>query len=255
MLLSEVDSREAATVIDGELRALDVPRIMDRIVAELGDKAVIASSLGLEDVVLLDLASKAKAATGSGAKLRVAMLDTGRLHEETYALFDRLEARYRLGIELFFPETVAVEALVRKQGPNGFYTSLEARHACCDVRKVAPLARMLKGAQAWVTGIRASQSATRSDAHVAEWDGRLKLSPLVGWSLDDVWQYVRDNDVPYNPLHDQGYPSIGCAPCTRAIEPGEDIRAGRWWWENPNNKECGLHTPRANALRALPRSE
>lgn len=253
--LSEVNSAEHAAVVATELDGIEggASEVIERAARELGSAAVLAVSLGLEDVVLLDLLSKVREKTG--ARVRVVTLDTGRLHEQTYALLDRLESRYRLGIEAFFPDTLAVESLLRKQGPNGFYTSLEARHACCEARKLEPMRRALAGATAWLTGIRSDQgTASRSAARVAEWDGRLKLNPLVGWSLERVWAHVREFDVPYNPLHDQGYPSIGCAPCTRAVGPEEDPRAGRWWWERANSerepKECGLHTPRTAALRA-----
>jgi phosphoadenosine phosphosulfate reductase len=243
--LKEIDGPDGAATLAEELDGKSAFEIVERAAGDLGREIVFATSLGLEDVVLLDLVSKA-----NGARIRIVTLDTGRLHGETYALLDRLENRYRLGIETYFPDTVAVESLVRRQGPNGFYASVEARRACCDVRKLAPMRRALQGARAWMTGMRRDQAVTRDAVRVAEWDGRLKLNPLVSWSVEDVWEYVRSNDVPFNPLHERGYPSIGCAPCTRAIEPGEDVRAGRWWWERPEHKECGLHTDRAVALRA-----
>ncbi len=222
------------------------------IAKTFGRRAVLASSLGLEDVVLIDLVSKLP----KDERPRIITLDTGRLPAETYELFDRLEGKYGVAIEVYFPEAVSVEALVRKQGINGFYSSVEARHACCDVRKVHPLSRALQGAEAWITGLRRAQASTRGSVRKVEWDGaRLKVNPLADFTLEDTWDYVRKNGVPYNALHDRGFPSIGCAPCTRAIEPGEDIRAGRWWWENPNHRECGIHTARAAAMRVSAKRE
>ncbi len=210
---------------------------------ELGDGLRIACSLGVEDMVVLHEA--ARAGRDLGVAPRVFLLDTGRLHQETYDLLDRARARYGVAIELYFPDTVRVEELVRRQGPNGFYASVDARKACCDARKLRPLARALDGARAWVTGLRREQSPTRGDVAVVEADpqapARLKLSPLAAWTEAEVWAFVKAHDVPTHPLHAQGFPSIGCAPCTRAIAHGEDVRAGRWWWESPEHKECGLH--------------
>ena len=199
---------------------------------------VFASSLGAEDMVLTDLIWRENLSVG------IFSLDTGRLPAETYALLATVERHYGRRIEVIFPEAADVENYVRAHGINGFYDSIEARKACCHARKVLPLRRALAGKGAWITGLRAAQSTTRADlAPVArdEANGLTKLNPLIDWDEDDVWAYLRARQVPYNALHDQGYPSIGCAPCTRAIQPGEDIRAGRWWWENPQTKECGLH--------------
>jgi phosphoadenosine phosphosulfate reductase len=199
---------------------------------------VLASSFGVEDMVLIDLIATA------GLPIGVITLDTGRLPGETYALIDRTRTRYGIDIETYYPDTAAIEAYTRTHGVNAFYSSIELRHACCGIRKVAPLARALAGRGGWVTGLRRAQSVTRDAVAYEEFDsahGLRKFNPLADWSDDDVWTYVRAHDVPYNPLHDRGYPSIGCAPCTRAIEPGEDIRAGRWWWEQEDAKECGLH--------------
>lgn len=203
----------------------------------------IASSFGVEDMVLVHLA--ASAAKELGVAPRVFLLDTGRLHQETYDLVERARARYDVPIDLFFPDTVAVEDLVRRRGVNGFYASVEARKDCCAVRKLGPLARALAGAPAWVTGLRREQSPTRSDVETVEIDaangGLFKLNPLATWTHDDVWRFVEANRVPVHALHRQGFPSIGCMPCTRAVAADEDPRAGRWWWENPEHKECGLH--------------
>jgi phosphoadenosine phosphosulfate reductase len=201
---------------------------------------VLASSFGAEDMVLTDLIAR------HALPIRVFTLDTGRLPAETYALIDRVRERYQLPIDVFYPDHRAIESFVREHGVDAFYHGVELRKECCAIRKSAPLARALAGSGAWVTGLRRAQSPTRAELPLEEFDqvrGRWKFNPLAEWSEADVWQYVREHDVPYNPLHDRGYPSIGCAPCTRAIEPGEDIRAGRWWWEQPEHKECGIHRP------------
>ena len=200
--------------------------------------AVLASSFGAEDMVLTDLIARL------ALPIAVFTLDTGRLPEETYALIDRVRERYGVPIEVHYPDVRTLEDYVRANGVNAFYRSVELRRSCCAIRKTAPLARALAGRGAWITGQRRAQSMTRADIAAEEFDaqhGLPKFNPLAAWSEDEVWSYVADHDVPVNPLHARGYPSIGCAPCTRAIEPGEDIRAGRWWWENPEQRECGLH--------------
>ncbi|HXG35888.1 MAG TPA: phosphoadenylyl-sulfate reductase, partial [Dehalococcoidia bacterium] len=201
------------------------------------------SSFGAEDVVVIDMISRV--APG----LRVFTLDTGRLHDETYAVMQEVRDRYGISIETVFPEREAVEKLVLEKGFYSFRESIENRKECCYIRKVQPLQRVLKGLQAWMTGLRREQAVTRANTQAIEIDeangNLLKINPLVDWTNDQVWEYIRANNVPYNALHDQGFPSIGCAPCTRAITPGEDIRAGRWWWELPEYKECGLHPAQA----------
>lgn len=177
--------------------------------------------------------------------VRVFTLDTLRLPTETYDVIDRVRARYGISIEIFYPDLAAVDAMVRERGYNAFYRSVEDRHACCHIRKVVPLSRALEGLDAWITGLRAEQSGTRADTALIEIDeahgGIVKINPLAAWTTEQVWTYIREHDVPYNALHDRGYPSIGCAPCTRAVAPGEDPRAGRWWWEIDGPKECGIH--------------
>lgn len=214
-----------------------------------GDDLRIASSFGAEDMIVLHEA--ARAAKDLGVVPRVFLLDTGRLHQETYDLVERARNRYKLPIEVYAPDTVAVEELVRTRGPNSFYTSVDERKHCCQVRKLGPLSRALSGARAWVTGLRRAQSPTRADVQVVGRDdtqgGILKLNPLAAFEDADVWSFIDANRVPVHALHAQGFPSIGCAPCTRAIAPGEDIRAGRWWWESPEHKECGLHPRRRSA--------
>lgn len=201
-------------------------------------RAVVASSFGAEDMVLIDLIATA------GLPIRIITLDTGRLPQETHDLIDRTRARYGVSIEVYLPDASTVERYVRDHGTNAFYDSIELRETCCGIRKMEPLRRALSTADAWITGLRRSQSITRTDIGVEEFDTRHgipKFNPLADWSEDDVWSYLRGRKVPWNALHDRNYPSIGCAPCTRAVEPGEDVRAGRWWWENPEHKECGLH--------------
>jgi phosphoadenosine phosphosulfate reductase len=200
----------------------------------------LACSFQAEESVLIDLMHRVR-----GADFRLFTLDTGRLNQETYDCMDAMRERYGVQIEVFFPEATGVEKMVRENGLNLFYNSVELRKLCCGIRKVEPLNRALKNLDAWMTGLRREQAVTRVDVRKVELDKDhgdiVKVNPLVDWSYDDVWEYIRKNNLPYNRLHKQGYPSIGCAPCTRAVKPGEDPRAGRWWWENPNTKECGLH--------------
>lgn len=202
-------------------------------------RIALASSFGAEDVVLIDMMVKIN------PEARIFTLDTGRLNQETYEVMDRIREKYRIKIEVMFPKSETVEAMVREKGMNLFYDSIDNRKECCGVRKVEPLNRALKSLDAWITGLRRQQSVTRTDVPKVEIDEShnkmVKVNPIVDWSRDQVWDYIRKNGVPYNKLHDMGYPSIGCVPCTRAIKPGEDERAGRWWWENPETKECGLH--------------
>ncbi len=229
------------------LETIGAHEIVSWAVRRFGERVTLASSFGAEDVVLIDMLSK------TSTSPRVFLLDTGRLHQETYEVVDRIRGRYGIRIETYFPRTEAVQELMRTKGTGSFYESVESRKECCRIRKVEPLSRALADADAWITGLRRSQSVTRGDLPVIEVDeshgGILKISPLADWSDDQVWHYIRTHNVPYNRLHDQGYPSIGCAPCTRAVRPGEDIRAGRWWWESPENKECGLHIRDGEVIR------
>jgi phosphoadenosine phosphosulfate reductase len=207
-----------------------------------GGRVALASSFGAEDMVLVDLLA------GISRQARVFVLDTGRLHQETYELVDRVRERYGIVVEALFPAAAAVEAFVRERGFDGFRRSVADRKRCCGIRKVEPLGRALAGLDAWITGLRREQAVTRTLVEAVEADPEhgdmVKLNPLVGWSNDQVWDYLRSRQVPWNPLHDRGFPSIGCACCTRAVRPGEDLRAGRWWWEAPEQKECGLHAPK-----------
>ncbi|MFH1066739.1 MAG: phosphoadenylyl-sulfate reductase [bacterium] len=207
---------------------------------EFKHQLTFACSFGLEDMVVLDLLLK----THSSAS--VFILDTGRLHQETCNLIEQTRQHYRRSFDVYAPNTDALQTLLREQGPNSFYQSVEARKLCCHVRKVEPLGRALAGKKAWLTGLRREQSSHRNDLQIVEVDEAhgeiLKINPLASWDEQKVREYIHQHHLPYNKLHDQGYPSIGCAPCTRAIKPGEDIRAGRWWWEQASRKECGLHS-------------
>ena len=204
-------------------------------------KVCYANSLGSESMVLTDLIWEAV------PEIEIFSIDTGRLFPETYDLIDRLQQRYQRELRMYVPQTAALERWVGRNGINGFRDGLELRHGCCNIRKVEPFRRAVSGHGAWVTGIRRGQSASRALAAPVEWDseyGLHKISPLLNWSEIDVWDYIRKKRLPYNVLHDRGFPSIGCAPCTRAVQPGEDERAGRWWWERADSRECGLHPRR-----------
>jgi phosphoadenosine phosphosulfate reductase len=210
-------------------------------------RLVYANSLGAEAMVLTDILWP------GFPQIDVFSIDTGRLHEETYELIEKLQRRYQRRIRLVYPDATALERLVARQGVNGFYHSVEARLECCRIRKVEPFGRAIAGFPAWITGVRREQSAERARGQPVEWDaehGLYKISPLLEWSEAEVWQYIRLHRLPYNPLHDRQFPSIGCSPCTRAIQPGESRRAGRWWWEQSESRECGLQ-PRAR-VTALP---
>jgi phosphoadenosine phosphosulfate reductase len=224
---------------------LDTRATLERVARDFAP-AVFASSLAAEDMVLTDMILKA------GLPIGIFSLETGRLHQETLAVLDAVKDTYDYKIALFRPQPEAVEQYVATNGLNAFYDSVEMRKECCRIRKVEPLGRALAGKNAWITGQRRAQSSTRAELAVQEDDaahGMAKFNPLADWSEADVWDYIRSNGVPYNALHDRGYPSIGCEPCTRAIQPGEDVRAGRWWWENPESKECGLHLVDGKLIR------
>jgi phosphoadenosine phosphosulfate reductase len=202
------------------------------------DRIALASSLGAEDQVLTQIILAIK------PEARIFILDTGRLPSETYDVVNRTMSRYKMKYEFLFPESADVEAMESREGPNLFYESIENRKKCCFVRKVKPLGRVLSTLDVWITGLRRQQAVTRNALEKIEWDegnGLIKLNPLADWSEERVWAYIKEHQIPYNKLHDQGYPSIGCAPCTRKVLSGEDLRSGRWWWETPEQKECGLH--------------
>ncbi|HZV62221.1 MAG TPA: phosphoadenylyl-sulfate reductase [Methylophilaceae bacterium] len=223
-----------------EIKRAAVVRMLQDAITEFGREGQVtfASSMGAEDMVLTDIILRER------LPIEIFSLDTGRLPVETYDLIANVEQTYGTKLKIFFPQSEAVEAYVRNNGINAFYESVDLRKACCHMRKVEPLQRALKGKKAWVTGMREQQSTTRTALPFREFDetnGLDKYNPLSDWTEQEVWAYIRMHEVPYNKLHDEFYPSIGCAPCTRAIAMGEDVRAGRWWWEDPANKECGLH--------------
>lgn len=213
---------------------------------ELHAPVTFANSMGAEDMVLTDLIARHQPGIGMFS------MDTGRLPQETYDLMQEVRARYSVPLHIYFPDATQVEDYVAQNGVNGFYDSVELRKRCCHIRKVEPLKRALAGKGAWITGMRREQAVTRGSLEVSAFDadnGLHKINPLLEWNEKEVWEYIKQHDVPYNKLHDQFYPSIGCAPCTRAVTPGEDVRSGRWWWEDPQNKECGLHAGKAMPLR------
>jgi phosphoadenosine phosphosulfate reductase len=234
MSMTESLSPRLQSLVDGT-RAL-----LEQAVREHKD-VVYSNSLGAEAMVLTDIIC------ANVPEIEIFTLDTGRLHDETLALLDRLERRYQRRIQVFYPDAQAIEQYVRDNGINGFYQGLEERQSCCTIRKVEPFKRAIAGHKAWVTGVRREQSAERSTAEAIAWDERYglwKVSPMLEWKDEDVWAYIKARNLPYNPLHDKGYPSIGCAPCTRAVEAGADPRSGRWWWENSESRECGLQPRR-----------
>ncbi|CAN7455062.1 phosphoadenylyl-sulfate reductase [Rhizobium sp. LjRoot254] len=242
-------STEAQSLND-QMAALDLAGRLS-LAASLGGRVVFTTSLGIEDQVITHVIGEHR------FDIEVVTLETGRLFPQTVKLIADTEERYGIDIRRFYPEKADIDAYAAQYGLNGFYDSVDARHACCGVRKVKPLARALSGAQIWVTGLRRGQSGNRSDTPFAEYDSErnlIKINPLADWDIDRINKLVADQAVPINPLHARGYPSIGCEPCTRAIKPGEPERAGRWWWENDEKRECGLHVPEA-ALPSLESSE
>lgn len=225
--------------IENKIQGLDLAETLSIIAAEYKDKVVFTTSFGVEDQVITDIICR------YNIPISIVSLDTGRLFPETYKVHLATLEKYKCKIKVYYPNTSAVEKLLSDKGPFSFYESIENRKECCNIRKVEPLKRALDGNLCWITGIRADQSQGRTEMNVLEFDegyGLVKANPLLNWTLADVEKYLKDNNVPYNPLHHKGFISIGCEPCTRAVKPGEDFRAGRWWWENNSGKECGLHT-------------
>jgi len=217
--------------------------LISHISVQFGDRIALATSFSAEDQVLTNMLCQIS------KNAKIFTLDTGRLPRETYEVMQTTREKYGIQIDILFPDYKRVEEMVNRYGPNLFYESIELRKLCCQIRKIEPLKRKLSGLQAWICGLRAEQSVTRTALKRIEFDeafGIIKVSPLADWTTEQVWDYIRENKVPYNGLHDKGCPSIGCAPCTRAVKDGEDIRAGRWWWENPDHKECGLHLCKAS---------
>lgn len=229
---------EAVAEILAELANAPAEDLLADAARRFAGRVAFASSLGLEDQVLTAMIAEAKLA------IPIFTLDTGRLYPETYDLIDRTSKRYGVTMHVYFPAADAVEEMVDRDGVNLFRDSIEARKRCCEIRKVRPLRRAQIELDAWICGLRSGQGATRQKVDPVEWDDAadlVKINPLAAWDETGVWSYVRAHDVPYNPLHDTGFPSIGCAPCTRAVAPGEDARSGRWWWESAEHRECGLH--------------
>lgn len=228
-----------------EIKALNIKfkdsspeELLQFFLKEYPSKIAFATSFGAEDQVITHMITKVDKTA------EIFMLDTGRHFPETYDVMHKTEARYKIKIKAYFPDARDVEKMVNTYGINLFYDNVEHRKMCCQIRKTDSLMRAIKNLDAWITGLRSAQSVTRIDLDKVMWDeanGLLKINPLINWSEADVWDYIKKNNVPYNTLHDKGYASIGCQPCTRAIAEGEDVRAGRWWWENPETKECGLH--------------
>lgn len=224
--------------LNEQFRGESAENLLRYFLGRYGSRIALASSLSIEDQMLTDILLKIN------PQARIFTLDTGRLFPETYSLIDRTNLKYSYKLEVYFPESSEVEEMVRTKGINLFYEGIEQRKLCCKVRKINPLKRAFETLDVWISGLRRDQSVTRQEMQLIEWDdanGLLKINPLINYSEEQVWDYVRAYQVPYNKLQDKGFPSIGCQPCTRAIKPGEDIRAGRWWWENPEHKECGLH--------------
>ncbi len=222
-----------------ELEQKDPVASLQRIAELFPGKVKLGSSLGLEDQVITHMIATEKIGIG------IFTLDTGRMFQETYSLIDRTREKYGIPVEVVFPDSRDVEKMVNEHGANLFYESVKNRMLCCRIRKTEPSRRVLKWLDAWVTGIRRAQGVTRTNLRKLEWDEEyclVKVNPLIDWDLDAVWKYIKKNNIPYNPLHDKSYPSVGCLPCTRAVKEGEDIRSGRWWWEDPDKKECGLHS-------------
>ncbi|NOR56935.1 MAG: phosphoadenylyl-sulfate reductase [Sulfurimonas sp.] len=224
--------------LNEEFKNSSTLEVLEFLLRKSKQNVALSSSFGAEDQVLTDMMLRVD------KRANIFTLDTGRLPDETYSVMHETNLRYGIKVKVFFPKAKDIEDLYKRQGANGFYDSIENRKSCCFVRKMAPLKRALKGVDFWVTGLRSAQSVTREDMKLFEFDETnnvIKVSPLKDWSEQDVWAYIKSYKVPYNKLHKLGYPSIGCAPCTRAVKEGGDIRSGRWWWENPEHKECGLH--------------
>ena len=232
------DKKEWIAGLNKKLETKTPQEVLKYFLTEFKGKIVLSSSMGAEDQVLTDMVM------AIDRKTRIFTLDTGRLFPETLDIIDVTNKKYDIKIEVFFPDYKSVEKMVVEKGINLFYDSIENRKLCCHVRKIEPVKRALNGLEVWISGLRKDQSLNRFNTELVEWDennGLIKLNPLLKWREQDVWEYIKENDIPYNKLHDQDFPSIGCQPCTRAVKKGEDSRSGRWWWEEPEHNECGLH--------------
>jgi phosphoadenosine phosphosulfate reductase len=245
-------NEEQVSALNRELSGLALPDILTWATCRFPGSVALASSLGAEDQVLLDCAARSGLLSGEQA-MELFTIDTGRLFPQTLALLSESEAHYGVRFRVYFPDSAAVEGMVAESGIDLFRHGVEQRHRCCHVRKVMPLQRALAHKQLWIVGLRSDQNANRANYHPISWDdknGLLKLCPLLKWSNEEVFAYLDEHRVPRNPLHAQNYPSIGCAPCTRAVAPGEDPRAGRWWWEQESHRECGLHLDNGRLVRS-----
>lgn len=233
-----MENKDIVSELNKELINKTPEQVIAFFIEKYNDKIALSSSLGAEDQVLTHMIASINKST------KIFTLDTGRCFQESYDLIDKINKKYDIKIQVYFPDNEQVEKMVNEKGVNLFYDSVENRKLCCKIRKLNPLQRAFEGLDVWICGLRQAQSITRINAKLVEWDEKnnlIKLNPLIEWSEEQVWKYIRDNEIPYNVLHDHGYPSIGCKPCTRAIKKSEDLRAGRWWWEEPESKECGLH--------------
>lgn len=233
-----MNRKDQAAEINQLLQGKTAEEVITWFLKDFDGKVALSTSLGAEDQALTYMISQTDKAA------HIFTLDTGRLFPETYDLIDLTSKKYGISIRVMFPDAARVEAMVNEKGINLFYDSIENRKLCCHLRKIEPLKRAFSGLDAWICGLRRDQSVTRKDMQLVEWDennGLIKVNPLIDWTEEQLWSFLKSNFIPYNKLHDAGFPSIGCQPCTRAVMPGEDVRAGRWWWENPETKECGLH--------------
>lgn len=212
--------------------------VIEYFTSKYQNNIAFATSLGLEDQIIIQMIASLN------KNIKIFTLDTGRIFPETYDLIEKTQNRYKVKLEIYFPKSQEVEKMVNEKGINLFYKNIENRKLCCGIRKIEPLKRALTGIDFWISGLRRGQSPTRTNVKMIEWDSNnslTKISPLINWEIEDCWDYIKKNNIPYNTLNDKGFLSIGCQPCTRAISPGESFREGRWWWENPTTKECGLH--------------
>lgn len=233
-----MDMKSKIKELNEKFKSKSPEEVLSYFLTNYKGKIALSNSMGAEDQVLTDMVVKTDPST------RIFTLDTGRVFPETYEVIDETNKKYNINIEVYFPDYKKVQQLVKEKGINLFYDSKENRKECCAIRKLEPLKRAFEGLEVWICGLRKDQSVTRFFTDMVEWDegnNMLKINPLLNWTEKMVWDYIKTNNVPYNKLHDKGFPSIGCQPCTRAIKEGEDVRAGRWWWEEPEHKECGLH--------------
>jgi phosphoadenosine phosphosulfate reductase len=233
--MKDIDSIQK---LNEQFKDSDPQKVLEYFISNYKKEIAFASSMGAEDQIITHFLSQID------KSVRIFTLDTGRLFPETYSLISRTKSHFEINIEIFFPDTANIEKMVNSKGINLFYESIENRKLCCNIRKIEPLKRAFKGLKVWICGLRREQAVTRQNMQMVEWDNEnqlIKINPLINWKEDDIWNFINKQGIPYNKLHDNGFPSIGCQPCTRSISKEEDVRAGRWWWENPETKECGLH--------------